>query len=336
MALTIHCGAFDIPAEQGETILEAMLRNGQPFPHSCEQGNCGTCRCALVDGDILELPHSEFALPPSDKARGVILACRTQVWGECTIKALSDEELVVHASRLLNCRVAEVRSLTHDIKSVRLAIESGGPYEFSAGQYAKLGFADLPPRDYSMANRPDEPMLEFHVRRVAGGAASEYVYSRLAKGEVVRASGPFGSAYLRTQSAAAIIAIAGGSGLAPIRAIVSQALNQGLRQSIHLYIGMRAERDIYLEAELEALSEAHDNFQFEYVLSEARGGGRRVGWVHEAVAQDYAGFDHCQAYLAGPPPMVEAASAMLLARGVPRDRLYADAFYTAADRPGLQ
>jgi ferredoxin-NAD(P)+ reductase (naphthalene dioxygenase ferredoxin-specific) len=125
-----------VPVQAGDTILESLLRAGIAFPFSCQAGNCGTCKCELVSGDVLELEHSEHALSPAERTKGVILACRTQVWDDTVVRRIDTEELVLHPSRVMRCRVLELDDLTHDIKGVRLAVESGGPFVFSAGQYA--------------------------------------------------------------------------------------------------------------------------------------------------------------------------------------------------------
>ncbi|HKF73519.1 MAG TPA: FAD-binding oxidoreductase, partial [Stellaceae bacterium] len=193
-----------------------------------------------------------------------------------------------------------------------------------------------PARDFSMANRPDEPVLAFHVRHMTGGAASRYIVRSLRLGETARLEGPYGSAHLREHHTGPILAIAGGSGLAPIKSIVETALQRGARQPIHLYFGVRDERDLYLEAHFEALAAAHPNLRFTPVLSEPQGPTtRRTGFVHEAVAADLGDLDGAKAYMAGPPVMVEAATAMLLAAGLPRQDIHADAFYTEADKQAL-
>src|SRR5688500_9965322 len=161
------------PALTGETILESLLQAGVAFPHNCQSGNCGACKCELVDGDILELPYSEYALSAEERARNLILACRTQVWGDCTVRPLEAEEMVLHPSRVMRCRLVDFTDLTHDIKRLELAIEAGGPYTFSAGQHARLKFAaGIPERSYSMANHPDENRLVFYIRRIPRGQAS--------------------------------------------------------------------------------------------------------------------------------------------------------------------
>src|SRR5258708_29118660 len=162
-----------------------------------------------------------------------------------------------------------------------------------------------------MAHRTAEPLLEFHVRRMGSGSASAYVAERLRPGEDVIVEGPYGSSWLREKHAGPIVAVAGGSGLAPIKAIVETALSLGMRQPIHLYFGARDERDIYHEAHFRALAARHDNLRYTAVLSQPRRGtARRVGLVHEVVAADLADLDGAKAYLAGPPPMVEAAPAL--------------------------
>jgi naphthalene 1,2-dioxygenase ferredoxin reductase component len=317
-----------VPAEPGETILDAALRAGAAFPYSCQAGNCGTCKCEYLSGDIFELEHSEHALKAEERAKNVILACRTQVWGGVAVRRIAAEELVLHPSRVMRCRVASLERLTHDIRELRLSIESGGPYTFSAGQYAQLEFAPGLSRHYSMANAPEEGELAFQVRHVPGGRTSGFVAERLKLGEGVKVSGPLGVSYLRETHSGPVLLIAGGSGLAPIGSILRTLLARGHPSGISLYFGVRTERDVYHEALLREFAARHANFRHEIVLSEQSGApGRRDGFVHEAVVEDIADFSGYKAYLAGPPPMVEAATDMLLARGLPQRDIHADAFY---------
>jgi CDP-4-dehydro-6-deoxyglucose reductase/ferredoxin-NAD(P)+ reductase (naphthalene dioxygenase ferredoxin-specific) len=182
-----------------------------------------------------------------------------------------------------------------------------------------------------MANVPGDPVLEFHVRRSVGGTVSAYVAEALKIGDTVRVEGPFGTSYLRESHRGPIIAVAGGSGLAPIKSIVERALAQKLPQHIHLYFGVRTERDLYLHDHFAQLAKKHDTLHFTPVLSEAANDAYRTGLVHEAVARDFDELDGCKAYLAGPPVMVEAATKLFEQRGMRRIDIHADAFYTAAE-----
>lgn len=320
---------IDVPV--GATILEAALDAGIGYPHGCQSGNCGACKSHLVKGEVTMEGYSEFALSDEEKDRGLILACRAVPWEDSEVAWLDEDDLIVHPRRLLSCKVVGLDDATHDIKRVRLTIDSGGPFDFSAGQFASVTFNGCAPRDYSMANIPGDPGLEFHIRCPPGGTTSAYVASTLRIGETVRVEGPFGTSYLREAHRGPIIAIAGGSGLAPIKSIVEQALARKLPQHIYLYFGARTERDLYLVEHFEALAREHRSFHFTPVLSEEAGGSRRAGLVHEAVAADFDEFDGCKAYLAGPPVMVEAATRLLEARGLRRIDIHADAFYTAAE-----
>jgi 2-polyprenylphenol hydroxylase and related flavodoxin oxidoreductases len=151
----------------------------------------------------------------------------------------------------------------------------------------------------------------------------------------VRVEGPFGPSYLRESHRGPIIAVAGGSGMAPIKSVVERALQKELPQHIYFYFGVRSERDLYLHDHFAALAEKHKNLHFMPVLSEDDGSDRRHGLVHEAVAQDFDEVDGCKAYLAGPPVMVEAATLLLEQRGMRRVDIHADAFYTAAEMANL-
>ena len=82
---------MSFPAEDGETILAAAQRAGVPFPYSCQAGTCGSCKCALVEGEVFELEYAESALLAAERLRGRILACRAQVWGHISIRMLDDE-----------------------------------------------------------------------------------------------------------------------------------------------------------------------------------------------------------------------------------------------------
>jgi CDP-4-dehydro-6-deoxyglucose reductase/ferredoxin-NAD(P)+ reductase (naphthalene dioxygenase ferredoxin-specific) len=330
--------AATLDVEPGETILAAALRIALPYPHGCSSGNCGACKSELIAGEVAMTPHAPYALSSSERDRGLILACRAVPRSDCDVRALEAELTVAHPLRQMSGRVVALADLTHDIKRVQLAVVAGGPLSFSAGQYASLGFAGLPARDYSMANRPDEPTLEFHIHLVAGGAVTPHVRTRLAVGDMVRVEGPFGTSYLRESHTGPILALAGGSGLAPIKAIVATALRSGKRQPITLYVGVRAERDLYAEAELAALAAAHANFRFIPVLSAPDcATRRRIGMLADVVRADLAGadLDGTKAYLAGPPIMVESARAALASLGLRRDDCHADPFTSEAEKVGL-
>lgn len=339
MGFAVTVRQFDAPleVEMGDTILQTALNAGRQYPHGCQSGNCGACKSRLYSGEIEMSPYSEFALTNAEKDSGIILACRSVPWSDCEVAYLEQDEVVAHPLRKLNCTVREFDRMTHDIVRVRLSIESGGPFDFTAGQYSQVSFGKLPPRDYSMANRPSDELLEFHIRQLADGTVSAYANTQLIVGDSVQVDGPHGISYYRATHAGPIVALAGGSGLAPIKSIVEEALAQGARQSIFMYFGVRDERDLYLDDHFRDLEARHPNLSFTPVLSEPSGPtAHRTGYLADVVGADFADLDGSKVYLAGPPIMVETCVERVRERGTGDEDCHADAFYTEADKAKLE
>jgi naphthalene 1,2-dioxygenase ferredoxin reductase component len=311
-----------LAAEQ--TILDAALAADVPYPHGCRSGSCGTCKARLLDGQVQMQPWAPEALSDAEAAEGLILACRARPRSDVVIECLGEWHDALPPVRHLQARVVALDQVARSVSRLRLEVE-GKPLVFLAGQYAQLSFDGRPARAYSMANPPDDPILEFHVRHF-GGVASGYVADRLRIGALVGLRAPYGNAYLREPSRP-IVAVAGSTGLAPIRSIVLGAIARGHRQRMRAFLGVRDEPDLYGLDELRAQARPHPDFHITPVLSQPEAPtGCATGLVHEAVAQAFATLAGCDVYLAGPPPMVEAARATALALGAERQAIFADAF----------
>ncbi|MGH8772124.1 MAG: FAD-binding oxidoreductase, partial [Burkholderiales bacterium] len=194
-----------------------------PYPHGCRSGECGSCKCRLIAGQVRMYPYSPGALSEDERAAGLILACRSRPAGDVEVAWLGDAAPpAFHSVQPLVARVVRMEAATHDI--TRLYVEPAGkPLAFAAGQYANLTFGRLPARPYSMANRPDASVLEFHIRRVPDGLVSTYVAEELSIGERIKIEGPYGGAQLRENPARPMLLVAGGSGLAPMKSILLAA-----------------------------------------------------------------------------------------------------------------
>lgn len=235
----------------------------------------------------------------------------------------------------LPCTVAAIETATPAIRIVHLKLPEGSDFTHRAGQYARLGFGGFEVRDYSIASAPEasapganvvgDRTLTFHIRDMGGDGPSAYAARHLCVGETVDLYGPFGDAYLRPEKPGPILALCGGSGLAPMTAIVEAALAQGLTQPIDLYFGARREGDIYREERFARLAAAHPNLTFTPVLSDAEGPtSRRQGLITDAVAADFNSLAGRVAYLAGPPPMVEAGVRLCRDLGIAEADIHAD------------
>ena len=313
-----------IRVEPGANLLDALLAAQVPVSHSCRAGRCGTCRCRVLDGEVLDggrpLPR------PLDEREACVLACQTFLTGPCTIELPEPDEVVVHPARTVKATVAAIEDLTHDIK--RLVLKPAKPIEFSPGQYLQLQFTPEHVRPYSMAGLCGDGSFEFHVRRVPEGRVSGYVAQQLKVGDAVKLSGPLGSAYLRRKHPGPVLCVAGGTGLAPILSILRASAEARLPNPIHLYFGVRSPRDVYGLAWLEQLRRGCTALTVHVVV--ASGGDpatQRCGLVTQAIEDDHEDLSGWRAYLCGSPPMVEAVAALARRKGVAADHIHADAFY---------
>jgi NAD(P)H-flavin reductase/ferredoxin len=330
MAL-IHIQQWPQPIEAGRLrILEAALDAGVPYPHGCGSGECGSCKSLLISGDVTLDRYSPEALSEDERAKGIILACRARLAGDVTVKWLSNAHPLPMVK--LNARVAEVGRVAHDVVVLTLSLPQGAALDFRPGQYAKLRVGKLPARSFSMANQPGQGRLEFHVRVLPKGLMSGFIAQQLKAGDSVEVRGPFGDAcweeHLAQQMRGPLLLLAGGTGLAPIMSVLDAALRQGVPgQEIHLYHGVRGERDLYAGAQLHARARAR-GFRFVAVYSDDPGTGRS-GMLHEAVAEDFSSLATARIHVAGPPPMVDAVKKLALQRGASADHIRCDAFYPA-------
>ncbi|MGB8415894.1 2Fe-2S iron-sulfur cluster-binding protein [Paraburkholderia sp.] len=316
---------LDVPP--GANLLEVLREHNVPISHSCTAGRCGTCRCKVTRGHLLESGSETQTIRVNEGQ--FALACMSVLTESCEIEVPEPDEVVIHPARVLKATVVAIEDMTHDIK--RIVLRPAKPLSYSPGQYAQVQFTPNHIRPYSMASLASDEELEFHVRLVPDGRVSGYISSELAVGHSVRVSGPLGTAYLREKHTGPMLCVAGGTGLAPILSIVRGALRAGMANPIHLYFGVRSSPDVYGENWLEDLAREHPNLSVQVIpASDATGRSRRTGLVTDAIASDWGdGLKDFRAYLCGSPPMVEAASILLKQGGIPPEHIYADAFYSS-------
>lgn len=325
--------SFGVAPDQ--SLLQSAIDAGVDYPFGCSSGMCGTCKTRLVAGAVDMTDYSPLALSASERNAGLILACRSRPTSDCLIVYDDDPDAPSHPVRQHDGRVLGLERVTHDVMIVEIKLE-GAAMAFSPGQFATLDFGEVPPRDYSMASLPGDPALRFHVRYMPGGVTSAFVHEKLAAGATVKVRGPFGTAYWRERHGGPTLAIAGGTGLAPVLSIVEAMLAGGSSETVRLYFGVRDERDLYLTSRLDSLAARHANFSWQAVLSAAGGPtARRTGYVGQAAAADAQSLSGWKIYIAGPPIMVDATRPALLEKGVGPSDIHTDPFFTAADTAAI-
>ncbi|MBI2693002.1 NADH:ubiquinone reductase (Na(+)-transporting) subunit F [Mycobacterium nebraskense] len=326
----------EVQCRTDQNILDACLRQGVWLPHACTHGTCATCKVQVLEGDVEHNDASSFALMDYERTEGKALICVATPESDVTIEADVDAEEGVefHPIRDYTGTVTAIEDCARGTR--RLLIDLDAEITFNPGQYVQVA---IPGKDvnrsWSMANPPGQPdRVELQIRNTPGGLATEgWVFNNLAVGDNVQLTGPYGRFFLREARNEPAILIGGGTGLAPLKAIVRHVLETGLPHSLHLYQGARTEADLY---DVEFFRDLAEQFpkQFTYrpCLSDEEVDGFAHGMVTDVVASD---FDTCRghvAYLCGPPPMVEAAIKTLMKKRLfPRD-IYREDFFDSSDK----
>ena len=321
-----------IPARHGETILEAVLREGIAFPYECRNGGCGKCKCTVLYGRVEQAPHQESALSAAELASGMVLACSAVPVADIELEYLPVAPPGGIRPRECRAAITSLRKVTDDVMIVKMKVE-GAPIRFYPGQYINIRLPDGQMRSFSFATAPHAgDGIELHIRRIPGGKFTGHVFSAMKVGDTVDFEGPLGSFFLREDSDKPIIFVAGATGFAPVKSMVEHAFHVGMKRRMILYWGVRSLRDLYLPDLPRQWAAEHPTFTFVPVLSapapEDRWTGR-TGLVHEAILADFPSLAGHQIYACGSVKMVEAAHPAFAAHGMTQDDCFSDAFKLA-------
>lgn len=323
-------------AEAGETILDAALRQGLTLPYGCRDGACGACRGKVLAGSVDHGKAQAHALSEADRVAGLALFCCATAREDLTIECRevrSSKELPV---KTLPARVQKMTRAAPDVMILELKVPANERLQFLAGQYVEILLKDGRRRAFSLANAPhDDACLQLHIRRVPGGHFTEHVFNGMQERDILRLNGPHGSFFLREESDKPMLLIAGGTGFAPIKALVEHALAENCRRPMTIYWGGRSRIDLYQAEVAENWVSRHAHLRFVPVLAapaaEDVWTGRR-GLVHLAALEDFPDMSAHQVYLCGAPAMVAAARRDFLTQGkLPDNEFFADSFEFAND-----
>ena len=321
----------------GETILAAALRQGIGLPYGCRNGACGACKGVLRSGELSYDEYQERALHASEKAAGKALTCCTHPLTDVVFEVRELSGAKDLAIRTMPARVERVERPAEDVAVLYLKLPTGERLQFLAGQYIDILLKSGKRRSFSMANAPhNDQLIELHVRKSPGGAFSGYVFDEMKERAILRFEGPLGTFYMRSDdSGKALIFVAGGTGFAPIKAIIEHVFHHGDDRPMVLYWGARSKKDLYMPELPLRWQREHPGFTYIPVLSEPLPGDDwqgRTGFVHQAVLDDFSDLSGYQVYACGAPAMTDLARQTFVEqRGLPEDEFYCDAFTPSVD-----
>lgn len=336
--LTIEPTGESIDVAEGQTLLDACLRNGIWLPHACGHGLCGTCKVTVLDGEVDHGNASSFALMDFERDEGRTLACSAMALTDVSIEADIDDDEDARRISVADYvgTVSRTQMVTPDIKAIWVMLPGAG-MDFQAGQYVNVTLPGIDgTRAFSIASSPAEPkLIELHVRLVPGGLGTTWIHENLKEGDSVQFTGPLGRFYVRRSAEKPLIFLAGGSGLSSPKSMILNLLESGYEEQITLLHGARRPHDLHFSDLFRELETQHDNLRYVPTVSQpeyADDWSGETGYVHDVATRLFGGkFSGHQAYLCGPPGMIDAAvTALMQGRLFERD-IFMEKFLTAAD-----
>ena len=339
ITVTLQPSGRSFSVGRDEAILAAAIRQGIGLPYGCKDGACGSCKCKMLEGQVTHGAHQLKAMSPEEEEAGFILTCCATPHSDIVIESRQVTDESAFPVKKMPSRVSSLAKASHDVMVVRLQLPASDVFKYHAGQYVEFLLRDGDRRAYSMGNAPhtqaETPGIELHIRHMPGGKFTDHVFSAMKEKEILRIEGPFGSFYLREDSAKPIVFLASGTGFAPIKAIIEHLQFKGITRPAVLYWGGRRPHDLYMNEWVLARVAEMPHLAYVPVISDALPEDNwtgRTGFVHNAVLQDVADLSGYQVYACGAPIVVDSAQSAYIAAGLPAEEFYADSFVTEKDK----
>src|SRR3954453_8364880 len=334
---------IEIDVAEDTTILRAAAEQGVMLMHGCKEGQCAACKSFILDGEDVEHDrYSTFALPDYEKEEGFTLLCRAHAYEDLTIELLNyDEEMIQSGLPIQEAEVEVVANdhVTHDLRHLVVKLtDPDQSLKFFPGQYLDFAIPDTEEsRSFSMANTSArDGLLEFVIKIYPDGLFSRLPDTDVAVGDRLRVTGPFGVFTLQDNPGKDLVFVGGGAGMAPILSLLRCMAGRGSARKATYYYGARREADLCFHAELRELEQRLPNFRYVPALSEpgdATWDGE-TGLITDVLRRAGLDLKGADAYVCGPPPMVEAALELLPALGVADKRVFYAKFPTTGKGKG--
>jgi propane monooxygenase reductase subunit len=334
---------IEIEVDEDQNILRAAAEQGVQLMHGCKEGQCAACKSFVLEGEEIELDsYSTFALPDFEKEEGSTLLCRAHAYEDLVIELLNYDEEIIRSGLPLRKGVAEVvanKAVTHDMRHLVLQLLEPEEIKFFPGQYLDLTVPGTEEtRSFSMANTPRrDGRFEFVIKIYPDGLFSRHLADEMRVGDRLNVEGPFGTFTLRENRTSPLVFVGGGAGMAPVLGIMRAMAERGVERTAIYYYGARQKRDLCFEKELRDLENRLPGFRYVPALSEAAADDDwdgEVGLITEVVRRCEANLTGSDAYVCGPPQMVEAAIPTLTGLGIREENIFYDKFTTTGEPEG--
>ena len=306
------------------SLLDSAILSNYFLQYGCKDGQCGVCKAKLIKGDVDQ--RSGFTgISESELEDGYILTCCAKPLSNLEIQADYFSELQGITSKVVPCRVDTIEYHAKDIAIIKLRLPPGTDFDYLAGQYIHL-IHNGERRSYSIANKHDiDSGIELHIRKVINGRFSTLIFEEIKENQIFRIECPFETFFVRDASRP-IIFLAGGTGFAPVKAMIEKLLDENSDRKISIYWGASSIDGFYSELP-QSWENSHENIMYVPVYSgQDDSWGGRKGLVHRAVLEDFDILSDYEVYACGSPDMIDIAKTEFQKIGLEDKNFYSDAF----------
>lgn len=320
----------ELSVEPGQSVLDAALAAQAPVLFQCSTGSCGTCLAHLEAGEADHRAGSSSSLLPAEREQGYRLLCVTEPRGDCRFSLGYDSAAGAGRPMEGKCFVNAVERIASDVVRLEMELADGYWMDFRPGQFiqVKVPGTDVF-RSYSMATTAaDLPRIELLIRILPGGVMSDWLTTRAKVDDVLDVSGPFGQFFLKEKVRAPHVMIAGGTGLAPMMAMID-ALRAapGRKPKTILSFGCQTPEGLFNLDQIELRQLWMPSLDARVSVDRGEpASGIRVGNPVAALTMDDGLTADSVAYLCGPPGMIAAARKHLEELGLSPENIFAEQF----------
>lgn len=323
---------------EGESVLNAALRQGVMLPYSCKNGTCGSCKGHLESGDVHYPFHPPLALSREEIGEGCALFCQAEPTGDLVVRVREIEAVRDIQVRKMPARVTEKTLLAPDVMRIKIKLPAAQRLQFLAGQYLEILLPEGKRRAFSIASPPQfEDEIELHIRHVDGGGFTGWVFEEMKERDILRLEAPLGTFFIRNDRVdRPMILMGGGTGFAPLKSMIEDLLSHKDTRPVHLFWGAQNRAELYMHEQAQQWAAENEHIQYSSALMEpgdAAEAGSFSGFVHEAVLQQYSDLSGFDIYMSGPPAMIDASRSAFLEHGAESRRIFFDSFEFGLDVP---
>lgn len=321
-----------ITVKGGNSLLSSLSEEKIYISSACGgRGTCGTCKCRVLEGGGPVLPTETPFLSPTELEDHVRLSCQVKVKNEIKIQIPES----IFNIRRYNAVVEEIIQYTYDTRGITFKLLDPTEIYFKSGQFVQLEsprygkVRQTAIRAYSISSNPEmKDKIQLIIRKVPEGIVTTWVLDFLKVGDQVNLTGPYGDFYIH-DTEADMIFVSGGSGLAPIKAMLEHMEFTGSTRYMVNFFGARSLKDLYLSEYMEHFKSVFNHYEYIPVLSSPEPDDNwngKTGYTMHYFKDKLRDPNNTEAYLCGSPGMINAVQKALVELGVPRDKIYFDSF----------